>query len=82
MSGLTARQVVRAAAERSESAREWLTRDEWGSWEKQAQEMIDATAERRSSLGMEDAVALEELADRLAFRAVSALLEDAKKRRK
>ena len=35
-------------------AKEWLTRDEFGSWEKRARELSQKTAERRVDLGLND----------------------------
>lgn len=77
---LEARNVVKLAAEGDHSASDWLTRDERGFWERQAQEMIDSTAEKRAALGLSDALALKEMADVLRLRVLRALIADAKGR--
>ena len=79
---LTARGVVKLAASRTKCAREWLTRDELGSWERAAQDMIDRSVLRRAELGISDSAAASEMADRLLFLALAAMLEDAKKQKR
>lgn len=79
---MNARAVVKLAAGRIESSaevRSWLENDERGSWERDAQAMIEQTAERRKELGIADEQAASEIADRLALRALSAALTLAKK---
>ena len=74
---MNARDIVRLAAGRvecSQEAKSWLWNDERGTWEKAAREMIDATAERRALLHLSDEQAAGEMADRLALRALRAVL--------
>jgi hypothetical protein len=74
---MNAREVVRLAASRvesSEEVRSWLCNDEQGSWERAAQEMIEATVERRALLQLSDEQAADEMANRLALRALRAVL--------
>lgn len=80
---MDARAIVRLAASRvesSEEVRSWLENDEYGTWEKAAQEMIDATVERRALLHLSDEQAAGEMADRLALRALRAVLAREKER--
>ena len=77
---MNARDVVKKAAEGEHSASDILRLDERGFWERQAQGLIDRTAEKRAALGVGDGAALEELADVLRLQVLRALIADAKKR--
>ncbi len=82
---MNARDVVKLAASRIQSsaeARSWLANDETGSWEREAQAWIDRTAEQRQKEGISDEKAALEFAHRLAFQALSAVLEAEKNTRK
>lgn len=83
---MNAREVVKLAASRVTSSVEvksWLERDELGSWERDAQDMIDRSRERREELGISEEAAASEIADRLVVRGLQAVLErETSKRRK
>lgn len=78
---MNARDIVRRASELESSASEWLRLDEFGTWERCAQSMIDETAARRAELGMSDEAAAAEMADRLVLLALRAMIADAGKRK-
>lgn len=73
---MNAREVVKLAARQIENpeAKSWLERDEWGSWEREAQELIEQTASQRARECISDEKAMEEFALRLGVRALGALL--------
>ncbi len=70
------REAVKLAAKQSKTAREWLLRDERGTWELRASTLFAYLAEHHP--GIAPQVALSAVADKLAFEAVSALLMQAR----
>ncbi len=75
------RRIVRLAASEETSASEWLRLDERGTWERRAAELLASTAAKAAELGMEPAAVDGEIATRLRYEALTALLADAKKRK-
>lgn len=80
MDPIRARRIVKLAASRTVCAREWLTRDERGTWEKAAIELWEKTAPARAEMKLSDERSESEIADHLALLALEAMLRDAKKR--
>lgn len=82
---MIARDVVKLAAGRVTSSAEvksWLENDELGSWERDAEDMIVRSRERREELGISDEAAASERASRIVVRALRAVLEREKSKRR
>ncbi len=76
-----ARDIVRLASQRAKCAKQWLFRDEFGTWEKRAVELLERTAEQAQKLGLSVEQVNSEIALALELEATTALLAHAKKRK-
>lgn len=79
---MTPRELVVKAAEGNHSASDWFSKDERGSWEKLAGELLEETAEKRAAFvraGVRPEVLFEELANRLKLLGLRALMAEAKR---
>ena len=77
-----ARKIVRLAATHVKDpyTRDWLLADERGTFEKMANEYLDRTAARAEELGMPATAVDDEIATVIGFNALTANLEQLKKR--
>lgn len=71
--------VREEATAQKRCAKEWLVRDEFGSWEKRARELSRITSAKRVELGLSDLDWTQALAQRILYEATEALYERAKK---
>lgn len=72
--------LVRVTSKREKlSCKEWVTRDEYGSWEKRAKELSEKTHERRVELGFNDEAWTKAICNQILYEATQALFERAKK---
>lgn len=72
---MRARRIVKLAATKTEVTylKEWFTRDEFGTWEKDALTLLDATAVKASQLQLTDEQVDDEIAKQLWKRGLDAL---------
>lgn len=68
------RKIVKLAAERTETdlIKDWLTRDERGTWEKMAQDLLEKTADAAKSLGMTEDQVDDEISTAILLSALTA----------
>jgi len=79
-----ARKIVRLASTyvKNPSTKSWLLADERGTFEKEAKEYLVKTAARAAELGMSEEQVDEEIANRLGYLALTAMLENQQKKKR
>jgi hypothetical protein len=75
------RRIVKMAAEQMQSSegKDWLLRDERGTWEKEAARLIDQVKEKAEQHGLSDSEVDEQIATYLSIMVLQTLINDAKK---
>ena len=81
---MRARRIVEQASKiaRNNYSREWLRRDEFGTWEKNAEKLLEESAERAAQLGMTEEAVDKEIANVLALTSVRAQISAKNKSKK
>ena len=81
---IRARQICHLAIEKAslDSTKEWIRRDGYGTWEKQAIDLLDSSREKAASLGMSEEQVNGEIAQYMVLLAIEAELSHAKKQGK
>jgi len=77
------RKIVRLAAAqvKNPSTKSWLLADERGTWEKDARDLLEKSADKARELGMSEDQVNEEIANYLGYLALTASLKHAKNTR-
>lgn len=74
------RKIIQLAAKEAPSAREWLIRDEFGTWEREVNKLLDKVALKPEAADLSESKVNEEVAIVIAYLASSAMLARAKKK--
>ena len=81
---LREQRIVKLASDMVEDiqAKLWLFRDEQGTWERHAADLLEKSKDKAAELGMTEAAVDKEVATCLAYTAIQARILDVKKREK
>lgn len=76
------RRIIQLAAENAPSAREWLIRDEQGTWEREVVRLLDVVARKPNAAEFSEKQVDKEVAVVVGLLALEALVQHAKKTRR
>lgn len=74
------RRIIQLAAKNAPSAREWLTRDEQGTWEREVVRLLNVVAEKPNAAEFSEKQVDKEVAVVVGLLALEALVQHARKK--